>query len=38
MAKITESDIVAGVYIFGNLFADVTVILMNPRLRRARTS
>lgn len=29
--------IVAGVYIIGNLFADVTVILMNPRLRRART-
>jgi peptide/nickel transport system permease protein len=28
--------IVAGVYILGNLFADVTVILMNPRLRRAR--
>ena len=31
------SMIVAAVYILGNLFADVTVILMNPRLRRART-
>lgn len=29
--------IVAAVYVIGNLFADVTVILMNPRLRRART-
>jgi peptide/nickel transport system permease protein len=29
--------IIAAVYVIGNLMADVTVILMNPRLRRSRS-